>query len=225
MTKILIVEDEAYLANEIREWLQRELYIVEMVHDGASANESLSYNKYDIVVLDWMLPGVSGLDVCRQFRAAGGYTPVLMLTARSSLDCKETGLDSGADDYLTKPFHMKELSARIRSLLRRQTVSPGSKLEISDIVLDPKARTITKAGELIHLEPREFNLLEFLIRHPNVTFSSDALIQRVWESDKEVSHETLRSYIKSIRKKLDKAGEPSIIDTVHGSGYKVSNSK
>lgn len=221
MSKILLVEDENLLANEIREWLQYECYVVEVVNDGIKAANLLACSKFDVVILDWMIPGISGIEVCRRFRENGGQTPILMLTARSSLECKEMGLDSGADDYLTKPFQLKELSARIRSLLRREAVSPAVRLQFDDVVLDPKSRTITKAGSEVHLEPREFNLLEFLFRHPDVAFTSEALIQRVWESYTNVSSETLRSYIKSIRKKLDTPGKPSIISTVHGSGYKV----
>ncbi len=224
MSKILVVEDERILANEIKEWLQHEQYVVELVHDGVSADQNLAVWKYDVIILDWMLPGISGLEVCKRFRAANARTPILMLTARHSLESKEMGLDSGADDYLTKPFHMKELSARIRSLLRRETVAPALSLEINGITLDPRARTVRKAGKEIHLEPREFNLLEFLFRHPNIAFAPEALIQRVWESDTLTSSETLRSYIKSIRKKIDTQGESSVITTVHGSGYKVCRS-
>jgi len=221
MSKILIVEDEAFLANEIKEWLHHEQYIVEVLADGVSADSVLSACRFDVIILDWMLPGLTGIEICRRFRNAGGRTPILMLTARDSLESKEMGLDSGADDYLTKPFHLKELSARIRSLLRREMVAPALQLKVNDIVLEPTSRTVTKAGKEIHLEPREFNLVEFLFRHPNVTFASEALIQRVWESSTSTSTETLRSYIKSIRKKLDVPGEESIITTVHGLGYKV----
>ena len=223
MSKILLAEDESLLANEISEWLQHEHHIVEVVGDGLKAQDALSYCQYDVVVLDWMLPGMSGLDVCKSFRADGGRTPILILTARSSLECKEEGLDAGADDYLTKPFQLKELSARLRSLLRREVVLPTVSLQIADIVLDPKTRTVTKAGAEVHLEPREFNLLEFLFRHPNVTFSAEALIRRVWESYTHVSAETLRAYVKSLRKKLDTEGQSSIIMTVYGSGYMVVN--
>lgn len=221
MSKILLAEDEELLANEVREWLQSEQYVVEVTKDGIAADKSLTLSKYDVVILDWTLPGMSGLEVCKRFRNAGGQTPVLMLTARTSIDCKEAGLDAGADDYMTKPFNMKELSARIRSLLRRVNVSPAVKMQIGDVVIDPKTRVVTKGGRDVHLEPREFNLLEFLSRHRNVAFTSEALIQRVWESYAHVTPETLRSYIKSIRKKLDSDSQPSIITTVHGSGYMI----
>ncbi len=223
MSKVLLAEDEALLANEISEWLQHEHHIVEIVGDGLAAQETLSCCQYDVVVLDWMLPGLSGVDVCKNYRASGGQTPILILTARSSIESKEEGLDAGADDYLTKPVQLKELSARIRSLLRRKVVSPTNNLQVMDIVVDPKIRTVTKGGQEIHLEPREFNLLEFLLRHPNVTFSTEALIRRVWESYTHITPETLRSYVKSLRKKLDTEGKDSFIATVHGSGYMVVN--
>ncbi|MCC7527129.1 MAG: response regulator transcription factor [Candidatus Melainabacteria bacterium] len=221
MSKILLAEDEALLANEISEWLQYEHYIVDVARNGAEAENMLRTCQYDVLILDWMLPGISGVDICKRYRANGGQTPILILTARSSIQCKETGLDSGADDYLTKPFQLKELSARIRSLLRRAVVAPSTKLQITNITIDPKARLVLKDGVEIHLEPREFNLLEFLFRHPNVLFTSEALIGRVWESHADITAETLRSYVKSLRKKIDRPGHPSIITTVHGSGYMV----
>lgn len=224
MSKLLLVEDEKVLCSEIKEWLQHEQYVVETLHDGITADQTLAYDIFDVIILDWMLPGMSGLDLCKSLRARGTKTPILMLTARSSLESKELGLDSGADDYLTKPFQLKELSARVRSLLRRETVAPALRLQVKDIVLDSKARTVSKSGTEIHLEPREFNLLEFLFRHPNIAFGPEALIQRVWESSSSTSTETLRSYIKSIRKKIDTPNEESIITTVHGSGYKVARS-
>lgn len=224
MSKILLVEDEVLLAGEISEWLQHEHYIVEVASDGMAAYEMLRCCYYDALIVDWMLPGISGVELCRRFRDAGGQTPILILTARTNLESKEIGLDSGADDYLTKPFQLKELSARIRSLLRRAVVSSEVKLELADIVVDPRARIVSKSGVEVHLEPREFNLLEFLLRHPNVTFTAEALIRRVWESYADVTPETLRTYIKSLRKKLDTPGCSSVITTVHGSGYMVRRS-
>lgn len=221
MAKILVVEDEFYLSEPVREWLVHENHTVEVVADGLEALEYLKIYKYDLVVLDIMLPGMNGVDICRQFRAGGGQTPIIMLTSKAALDDKERGLDSGADDYLTKPFHLKELAARIRALLRRPAVPQGNVLRISDIELDPRASRVTKGGEEVRLLPKEFSLLEFLMRHPNQVFSAEALIDRVWQSDTEAYSDTVRTHIKTLRKKLDTEGQPSIINTVHGVGYKL----
>lgn len=225
MSKILLVEDELDLSNQIRDWLAREHYMVETVANGEIGYHQLRVSKYDLVILDWQLPGLSGIDICKKYRSSGGKSPVLMLTARSSIDDREAGLDAGADDYLCKPFHMKELSARVRALLRRASgAHADSTLHLRDISLDPSARKVSKGNHEIKLEPKEFALLEFLMRNRNVVFSADALLDRVWESDTGVSPDSIRTYIKALRKKLDSAGETSIITTVHGLGYRLEDS-
>lgn len=224
MSKILLVEDELDLSNQIRDWLIREHYIVEAVENGDTAYHHLRVAKFDVIILDWQLPGMSGLEVCKKYRSTGGKTPVLMLTARSTVDDKEEGLDAGADDYLCKPFHLKELSARVRALLRRASSGqPASTLHLKDISLDPSARRVCKGEKEVKLEPKEFALLEFLMRNRNIVFSADALLDRVWESDTSVSPDSIRTYIKGLRKKLDTNGEPSIITTVHGLGYRLED--
>jgi len=157
----------------------------------------------------------------RKFREKGGKTPILMLTARSSIDDRAEGLDSGADDYLPKPFHAKELNARLRALIRRASQATTTVLHIGTLVLDPVARKVEKEGVELKLEPKEFNLLEFMMRNANTVFSAEALIDRVWESETLVSTDAIRTYIKGIRKKVDTDGEPSIIATVHGVGYRL----
>lgn len=223
MSKILIVEDEKLLAREIQEWFEHEKYIVETVSSGEEALSCLAVYKFDAIILDWMLPYTDGLQTCKSYRASGGKTPILMLTARDSLECKELGLDSGADDYLTKPFQMKELAARIRALIRRSSRAQEFMLKVRGLELDPLSRRVIRDGQELHLEPKEFNLLEFLMRHSNRTFSADALIDRVWESNTSASSDTLRTYIKSIRKKIDIAGQDSYIVTVHGVGYMIKS--
>lgn len=221
MSKILLVEDEHDLSEQIRDWLARDHHIIEIIDNGEIALHQLRVSEYDVIVLDWQLPGLSGLEICRRYRALGGKAPVLMLTAKSSIDDKELGLDAGADDYLCKPFHLKELSARLRALLRRAGNDVSSNLLRSrDIVLDPGAKQVTRDGVEIHLEPKEFALLEFLLRHKNTVFSAEALLSRVWESDADISPDSIRTYIKVLRKKFDREGFPSIITTVHGLGYK-----
>ena len=228
MSKILLVEDELDLSNQIRDWLTREHYLVETQENGEMAYHQLRVSKYDLIILDWQLPGMSGLDICKQYRSTGGKSPVLMLTARSAIDDREKGLDAGADDYLCKPFHLKELSARVRALIRRSsttTTASGGVLHLKDISLDPSARRVTKGGADIKLEPKEFSLLEFLMRNRNIVFSADALLDRVWESDTSVSPDSIRTYIKALRKKLDNSGETSIITTVHGLGYRLEDAE
>lgn len=221
MAKILVVEDEPDFSELVGEWLKNQHHVVEIVGNGEDALDRLRFYKYDIVVLDWMLPGVSGLEVCKTFRSNGGTTPILLLTAKKHVDEKEAGLDAGADDYLTKPFEMKELSARIRALLRRPQAFAGAVLQVGDLVLEPNTYKVTRNGEDLVLLPKEFALLEFLMRYPNQVFSAEALLDRVWSSDSEASPETIRTYIKRLRKKIDIDGHPSVLSTVHGVGYKL----
>ncbi len=221
MAKVLVIEDEADLSGPIKDWLSREQHLVELAENGIEALEKLAVYKFDLIVLDLMIPGVSGMDVCKRFRSQGGTTPILMLTAKSAVEDKEQGLDAGADDYLTKPFHLKELSARVRALLRRHTQSSGPELKIGNICLDVLSRKVTLSGEEVHLVPREFSLLEFLMRHANQVFSAEALLDRVWASDTMASPDTIRTYIKILRKKLGNEG--SLIRTVHGVGYKLES--
>ncbi len=226
MSKILLVEDELDLSKQIKDWLMRDHHIVETLDNGEMAYHQLRVSKYDVIILDWQLPGMSGLEICKKYRSLGGKSPVLMLTARSTVDDKEQGLDAGADDYLCKPFHLKELSARVRALIRRASgagASTDKVLHLGMISLDPAARRVCKGEHDIKLEPKEFALLEFLMRNRNVVFSADALLDRVWESDTSVSPDSIRTYIKALRKKLDSSGEPSIITTVHGLGYRLED--
>ncbi|HEY9713198.1 MAG TPA: response regulator transcription factor [Chroococcales cyanobacterium] len=221
MAKILLVEDEPDFSILISEWLKNEHHVVELVENGDDAVDRLKFYKFDLVILDWMLPGKSGIEVCKSYRASGGTSPILLLTAKRHVDEKEQGLDAGADDYLTKPFEMKELSARIRALLRRPTGFSGSILQVGSLSLEPTTFKVTRSGEEISLLPKEFALLEFMMRHPNQVFSAEALLDRVWSSDSEASPETIRTYIKRLRKKIDLEGHPSILSTVHGVGYKL----
>lgn len=221
MTKVLVVEHEPELAKKLSDWLHSDHYIVEVQSDAKAALQRLSGYPYDLIVVDWDLPGVSGPEFCHTFRDSGGQAPVLMISHRSDVDDKETGLDAGADDYLVKPFQLKEISARLRALRRRCSFSFQGVLRAGDLVLDPDARTVTKLGTPIHLEPREFNLLEFLMRNQNKTFSAETLIRRVWESESSTTTDTLRAYIRSIRRKIDTPEVESIISTVHGVGYKI----
>lgn len=220
MSKILVVEDEKALSDVVVDWLTSQQYLVDLCENGADALHRLKFYEYDLVVLDWNLPEMEGIDILKAFRATGGQTPVIMLTGKREVDDKEQGLDAGADDYLTKPFHMKELSARIRALLRRPQAVVTKELKARDLVMDPEQHKVTKAGQVVNLLPKEFALLEFLLRHPSQVFTAEALIERVWPTDSESSPGTIRTYVNRLRGKIDTEGQASMISTVHGIGYR-----
>ncbi|HEY9792337.1 MAG TPA: response regulator transcription factor [Candidatus Obscuribacterales bacterium] len=221
MAKILLIDDDIELTAVIAGWLASENHLVETVHEGREGLDRLRACQYDVILLDWTLPEMEGIEVLKNYRDEGGSTPVIMLTGKRAVVEKTAGLDTGADDYLTKPFHMDELAARIRSVLRRATKATGNVLKCGDLELDPAKHTVKKAGESIQLLPREFALLEFFMRHPGDVFSSEALLQRVWHSESEATAEAIRTCIKRVRQKLDKDNEESLIETIARIGYRL----
>ncbi|HEY9787581.1 MAG TPA: response regulator transcription factor [Candidatus Obscuribacterales bacterium] len=220
MAKILIVEDDSALSVTIRDWLTYEHHIVEIAASGADALALLGASGYDLVVLDLSIPKVQGIDVLRAYREKGGLAPVLILTGKGDLDDKEEGFDAGADDYVTKPVHLRELSARVKALLRRPREIVQEKLRFGSLELDPSAYRVTKDGKELRLAKMEFALLEFLMRHPGQVFSPSTLLERVWVSESERSPESLRTLIKKLRQKIDSPGQTSHIENVHGVGYR-----
>lgn len=223
MPKILIVEDDVGLSKMVRDWLTFEHHMVETANNGRDGLEKLQVYEYDLVILDWELPEVTGVEILREIRGRGSNMPVLMLTGKSSVNDKEEGLDAGADDYLTKPFHMKELSARVRSCLRRAGGNVANVLKVKDVELDPASFRVTRGGKEIQLLPKEFAMLEFLMRHVNQVFSAEALLSRVWASESEATVDAVSTCIKRLRKKIDQPDTDSFIRTVHGVGYKVES--
>ncbi|MGD9679659.1 MAG: response regulator transcription factor [Candidatus Obscuribacterales bacterium] len=219
MAKIIVVEDDSELSEMIGRWLDNDHHITEIVPDGGEALSRLKLYTYDLVVLDWNLPGMEGLDVLKQFRATKKTTPVLMLTGKSDIEDRVEGLNCGADDYLTKPFHARELLARIGALLRRPSAYSSDVLVFGDIELDSGNRKVTRNSVELSLLPKEYALLDFLMRHPARLFSADALLGAVWANESDSTREALTTCIKRLRKKLDHPGEPSVIRNVHGVGY------
>ncbi len=221
MAKILVIEDNEDLAQVVRTFLIFEHYEVESVFDGREGLQRVKTYEYDLVVLDLGLPDMSGLEILKALRSKGSKTPVLILTGQDAIEEKERGLDAGADDYVTKPFHMKELGARIRAILRRPAPLKDSEiLSASGITMDVTKFKVTKDGQSIQLLPREFQLLEFFMRHPNQSFSSEVLISRVWQGgtgETESAQAALRTTMRRLRKKIDPDG--ALIKTVHGVGY------
>lgn len=205
----------------VRDWLENERYTVEEAHTGPEALDFLKLYEYDLVILDWMLPQTSGVEVMKAYRAAGGRSPILMLTGKRAIMEKEFGLDAGADDYLTKPFDMRELSARIRALLRRSPAVRHTVLRCGNVSLDSANCSVARDGVELKLLPTEYSLLEFLMRNQGCVFSTAALLEHVWKSDSEATDVAVRTYITRLRKKIDTDGAPSLITTVHGLGYKL----
>jgi len=222
VAKVLVAEDNLDFLEQIVGWLKSEGYTVESVTTGTSALERLKFYEYDVVILDWNMPGMTGLEICTEFRENGGITPILMLTGRDTTRDKTQGLDAGADDYLTKPFDLLELSARLRSLQRRPKLVQGAVLRAGALELNTVAREATiNSAQRIVLLPLEYALLEFLMRHPNEVFSHTVLVDRVWKSESNSTAEAVRTCVMSLRKKIAVDGVPSIIKTVHGLGYKL----
>lgn len=217
MAKILIIEDDVDLTTTLKTLLTYERHNVEVLHDGMEASTHLKLYQYDLLIIDWGLPGKSGLDVCREFRAGGGVTPVLMLTGKHEIENKIAGLDSGADDYVTKPFHMQEIPPRIRALLRRQTATKQTLLSHKDLVIDPTKRTVSKGGVNVLLTKREFQVLEYMMRNHDQAFSYEALLNRVWPTSSDATAVALRTTMKRLRQKVDPNGE--MLRTIHGVGY------
>ncbi|MBS2002901.1 MAG: response regulator transcription factor [Cyanobacteria bacterium SZAS LIN-5] len=221
MPKILLADDDVQLCNIIRGWLLQDNHNVEMVHTGLDAIERLKISEYDLVVLDITMPLMDGMQVLSDFRASGGTTPILMLTGQDSIQDKERGFDAGADDYLTKPFHGKELTARIRALLRRPPAYTGNVLTFANLKLDKNNYAVLVDSNKVSLLPKEFDLLEFFMRNPNRVFAPETILTRVWAADSEATVEAVTTCIKRLRKKIDVEGTPSLINTIRGAGYKL----
>lgn len=217
MAKILVVEDTQDILDLLKKTLEQEHHTVETCNNGTDGWFYLSSYEYDLAILDWQLPGKAGIDLVKEYRATGGLMPVLMLTGMSAYSNREQGLDGGADDYLTKPFNVGELCARVRALLRRAARSTDNILRAAGIELDPDNYVVKKNGELVELQPKEFQLLQFFMRNPNKVFEQEAVLNRVWPSDSEATVQALRSTLRRLRLKVDPENE--IIRTVHGVGY------
>ncbi|GMA56485.1 DNA-binding response OmpR family regulator [Alicyclobacillus sacchari] len=218
--RILLVEDEARLASALKQLLKENQYAVDAVHDGESGYDLALTDSYDIVILDIMLPKMSGIDILRGMRENGVQTPVLLLTAKDTVEDRVTGLDAGADDYLVKPFDNKELLARVRALSRRTGQFSGSDaIEAGPFRLDFSTRTVTRNGEALALTAKEFQLLELFMRNQNKVLSKEIILDRVWGPDADVIGNAVENYVHFLRKKIDEPGSASYIATVRGVGY------
>ena len=223
---VMVVEDEPALSTMLRYNLEKEGYRVAEAGDGEEALTALAERKPDLVLLDWMLPSLSGIEICRQIRRKPSTRelPIIMLTARGEEGDKIRGLNTGADDYLTKPFSLPELMARVRALLRRaQPVSQKGQISWGDITMDLAAHRVARGGKAIHLGPTEFRLLQFLLQHPGTVFSREELLDAVWGPDIYVEPRTVDVHIRRLRKALNCDTEVDIIRTVRAAGYALDN--
>ena len=219
--RILLVEDEHRLSSVVRRGLEEESYAVDVAYDGREGLAMAESDEYDLLVLDVMLPGLNGLEITRRLRRRRVSTPILMLTARDAVDDRVAGLDSGADDYLVKPFAFRELLARVRALLRRGDLTKDPVIRVADLELDTVTHNARRSGVEIELTSREFALLEFLMRNPDHVLSRTQIAEHVWNYDFTALSNVVDVYIRNLRRKMDDAYEPKLIQTVWGSGYRL----
>ncbi len=223
--RILVVEDEHRIAQSIKKGLEQETYAVDVAYDGQEGLDLATTEDYDLIILDRLLPGMDGIEVCRALRKQNIHTPILMLTAKGQIEDKVSGLDSGADDYMVKPFAFEELLARLRALKRRPRTGTQNILSIDNLTLNSETYEVKRGDKLVKLSQKEFALLEYLLRHPKKILTKDQIINHVWDYDADILPNTVEAFIKQLRNKVDRAfvKNKDLIHTVRGFGYKISD--
>ncbi|MGI5826240.1 MAG: response regulator transcription factor [Patescibacteria group bacterium] len=225
--RVLVVEDEHRIANSIKKGLEQERFAVDVAYTGTDGFDLASTEDYDLIILDLMLPGINGIEVCKRLRQRNIHTPILILTAKGQVQDKVEGLDAGADDYLTKPFSFEELLARVRALSRRPQKAISSILSIADLIFDTKSYEVKRSGERVKLSSKEFSLLEYLLRNVNQVVTKEQIINHVWDYDADILPNTVEVYIRNLRNKIDLPfkDKPALIHTVRGFGYRIGESR
>ncbi len=217
--RVLVVEDETKVGSFIKRALEEESYAVDLCEDGAQGLDFALTGSYDVIVIDLMLPNLPGLEILRRIRKEKIHTPVLILTAQSKVDQKVKGLDAGADDYLTKPFAIDELLARVRVLLRRGTADAPGVLQVDDLILNPATREVTRDGQRIDLTVKEYALLEYFMRHTGRVLTRPMISEHVWDQDFDTFTNVIDVYVNYLRNKIDRGRSRKLIHTIRGSGY------
>lgn len=219
--RILLVEDNHRLSDSLRATLVDDNYAVDVAYDGQEGEEMALFTPYDVIILDVMLPKRDGIEVCRSLRDQKVATPILMLTARDGLDDRVLGLDSGADDYLIKPFEIKELRARLRALMRRESGNKSGNLIIADLRLDPSSHFVWRAETPLDLTAKEYALLEYLMRNPNRLITREMVVAHLWDYDQTIASNVVDVYIRRLRRKVDDPYDVKLIETIRGAGYRL----
>jgi DNA-binding response OmpR family regulator len=220
--RLLLIEDDTDISAFLKRSLEQEYFAVDVAEDGEKGSYLARLNDYDVIVLDNVLPIKDGIEVCREIRAGGKSTPILVLSVKSETTRKVELLNAGADDYLTKPFSFEELLARIRALLRRPETLEGDIFTVGDLALDTRRHTVTRGGKAIYLTRKEFMLLEYLMKHPGIVLSRGMLLEHVWDMSMDPFTNTIESHILSLRRKIDAKGKSKLIHTLTGRGYKIA---
>jgi DNA-binding response OmpR family regulator len=219
--RILVVDDDRRLCAVIKRGLLEEAYAVDLAYDGEEGEYLAEVNQYDLIILDIMLPNKDGIEVCHELRAKRINTPILMLTAKDTVEDRVRGLDTGADDYLVKPFAFNELLARVRALLRREAISKSPELRVGDLTLNTLTRQVWRGQRPIELTTKEYVILEYLMCHPNVVITRTMIEEHAWDYDFDSLSNLVDVYIRRLRSKIDTEGEDSLIQTVRGAGYRL----
>jgi len=219
--RILIVDDDRRLCNIIKRGLTEEAYVVDVAYDGEDGEYLATINPYDLIILDIMMPKKDGIEVCRELRSNRVNTPILMLTAKDAVEDRITGLDAGADDYLVKPFAFNELLARIRALLRREGQAKTPEIRVGDLHLNTRTREVWRGDRSIELTTKEYVILEYFMRHPNIVVTRTMLEEHAWDYDFDSMSNLIDVYIRRLRRKIDESETTSLIQTVRGAGYRL----
>ncbi len=219
--RILLVEDNRRLSDSLRATLMSDGYAVDAAYDGVEGEDMAALTPYDVIILDVMLPKRDGIEVCRSLRDQKLNTPILMLTARDALDDRVLGLDSGADDYLVKPFEVKELRARLRALMRRDSGNKSGEIVVANLRLDPSTHFVWRDSTPLDLTAKEYSLLEYMVRNPNRLITREMVTDHLWDYEQNITSNVVDVYIRRLRKKVDDPFEPKLIETVRGAGYRL----
>ncbi len=219
--RVLLIEDNRRLSDSLRATLVEDGYAVDVAYDGVDGEDMAVFTAYDVIILDVMLPKRDGIQVCRSVRDQKITTPILMLTARDALDDRVQGLDSGADDYLVKPFEIKELRARLRALMRRNAPSKAGDLTFEDLRLDPAGHFAWRSDDPLDLTAKEFSLLEYMMRNPNRLITRDMVVSHLWDYDQNIASNVVDVYIRRLRRKVDDPYDVKLIETIRGAGYRL----